>query len=64
MTKARSHTLAALLVNISAGWFGAALIAPALTENLFPSLFDLTKAILWGIITFEMSVRVEEATTL
>lgn len=64
MTKARSRTLAALLVNISAGWFGAALIAPALTGSLFLSIVDLTKAILWGIITFEMSVRVEEMVEL
>lgn len=63
MSNARIKTLSALLINISAAWFGIVIITPVVSKNINLGLIELTTAMIWGIITYELAVQLEEVST-
>lgn len=56
------NTLSDLLINLSAGWYGAALIGtPLMGLTTSSGLFNLFINVIFGTITFALSVRIRKA---
>lgn len=56
------EAIAEVLINLSAGWFGAILIVPNFTGSEFPaSLIILTGDFVGGIFSLLIAVRIKKA---